>query len=398
MPESPIRTVCAPPPFSSLLPPFRGEVGKGVRRRPAGARGGWRAAVSAVETPPRRVGRRGCGGNRETPRPVCGARVNPPPDLPPERGEERNGGGLLLRPTTTMPESPIRAAWSPPSFSSLLPPFRGEVGRGVRHRPAGARGVWRAAFSAVETPSAGWAAGVQRRSGDPPSGPRSPGQPPLPTSPLKGGRRETAAVRSFVQRRRCRRVLSAPLGLLPPSLHSSPLSGGRSGGGSRAGARARPVSGGPPFPPSRPLGGWGGGGAESVGRLPVRSAEPGSTPLPTSPLKGGRRETAAVRSFVQRRRCRRVLSAPLGLLPPSLHSSPLPGGRSATVRTRVRPRRRTGRRTAAALSPPPFSSLLPPSRGEESGRGTERGRTAAQPPRSFQMRSPRPARTGSDGV
>ena len=124
------------------------------------------------------------------------------------------------------------AAFSPPPFSSLLPPFRGEVGRGVPRLPA------------------------------------------------------------------CRRRRVIPPG--PPSRGEKRVRGGR--------------------------------GAGAVGRPPVRSAEPGAFPLPTSPL---------------------------------------PGGRSATGRTRVRPRRRTGRRTAAAFSPPPFF------RGEV-GRGVRRRRAGGR--------------------
>ena len=75
----------------------------------------------------------------------------------------------------------------------------------------------------------------------------------------------------------------------------------------------------------------------------------GSTPLPASPLPGGRRDNGGGPPFVRRRRCRGVLSAPSALLPP-------------------------------------YSSLLPPFRGEV-GRGVPRRRGWAArviPPAPFQ--------------
>ena len=166
--------------------------------------------------------------------------------------------------------------------------------------------------------------------------------PPLPTSPLKGGGEKTAAIRPFVQRRRCRRVLAAPSALLPPeggrrenggdpllrpttTMPESPIraifapppwkGGGREGGC----PRLRRPDGGlptasaprPPRPLFSPL--EGGPGGMTRRRPPARRC---GTPLPTSPLKGGGEKTAAIRPFVQRRRCRRVLAAPSALLPP----------------------------------------------------------------------------------
>ena len=147
-------------------PPFRGEVGRGVPRRHAGAPGGGRTAVSAIETS-RRVGRRGCGGGRETPVRASEPPGHPPPDLPPSRGEERNGDGPPLRPTTMMPESPVRAVLAPPPLLFSPPPFQGG---GREGGPAPARGRARRRedrrFRHRDL-SAGRAAGVRRRSGDP---------------------------------------------------------------------------------------------------------------------------------------------------------------------------------------------------------------------------------------
>ena len=131
---------------------------------------------------------------------------------------------------------------------------------------------------------------MRGRSGGPPSGLRSRGQPPSRPPPFRGeGRKRRRSAPSSndddAGESHPRRLRSSP-----PSLLSSPLSGGRSGGGSGAGARAG-GGGSSPGPPSRgEKRGRGGEGAGAVGRPPVRSAEPGSTPLPTSPLPGGRRE------------------------------------------------------------------------------------------------------------
>ena len=187
-------------------------------------------------------------------------------------------------------------------------------------------------------PSAGRAAGVRRRSGDPVQS-AEPGSSPLPTSPLPGGRSATGRTRERPRRRTGRRTAAA---FSPP-----PWKGGREEGPTPVRGHARRLEG-RRFRHREPLGGSGGRGAEAVGRPPVRAAEPGSSPLPASPL---------------------------------------PGGRSATGRTRERPRRRTRRRTAAASSPPP-------SRGEETAptdralRGERAARSYAFPQRGNEGAAP----------
>ena len=158
----------APPP-SSLLPPASpdssplsgGRSGGGSRpwerRRPAGlARS---TNEDAGLRPVRPAGRRrsqaihGRAGSGISPSGPPSPRVNPPPDLPPGRGEERRrtlncdrpgevgrgvdrprgpGGGVAVA-SVTPPHfrRHCRRAGGGPPPSPLLPPGRGEVGRGV---------------------------------------------------------------------------------------------------------------------------------------------------------------------------------------------------------------------------------------------------------------------------
>ena len=183
--------VFSPPPFSSLLPPFRGEVGRGVPR--AGARGGGRRRVippgppsrgeernredarspptlakeanrrllssSLLFSPPPfqgggRVGgpapaARGWGGGVIPPAPlpggdervgrrgapmaggaVGGRRINPPPDLPPSRGEERNREGVRTAPTLDQGADRCRLLSSP--LTLLSSPLKGGGREGGR--------------------------------------------------------------------------------------------------------------------------------------------------------------------------------------------------------------------------------------------------------------------------
>ena len=260
---------------------------------------------------------------------------------------------------------------------------------------------------------------MRGRSGDPPSGLWGLGHPSSRSPPFQGGGEKTAAIRPFVQRRRCRRVLAAPSALLPPfrgevgrgvprrragraaghppgppsrgeerkrrrsalssndddagesyprRLRSSPLSGGRSGGGSRAGAR---VGGGGSSPPPPLPGGRREGGAAGVrgrsGDPPSGLRSLGHPPpdlppcLLSSPLQGGGREggPAPARGRVGRR-----------VIPPA----PLPGGRREGGPARVR--RRPGDPVRSVPGRPPPD--LPPSRGEETA-PTGRARSYAFP-------------------
>ena len=215
------RTAAAlsPPPFSSLLPPSRGEVGRGVRRRRAGA-SGWAAGV-----------------RRRSGAPPSGLRsLGHPPFRPsPFQGEERG-----REDAPTPPDAGPGGGPPPPSllspFSSLLPPFRGEVGRGVRRRRAGASGR---------------AAGVRRRSGAP-----RPvcGARVIPPSDLPPSRGRSAAGRTRQRPRRWTGRRTAAALSPPPSLLSSPLQGGGREGGPLC-RRAGGAVGHPPRPPFQ-----GGGG------------------------------------------------------------------------------------------------------------------------------------------
>ena len=261
-------------PHSSLLPPGRGEVGRGVRHRHAGAPGSGRTAVSAIEAP-RRVGRRGCGGGRETPGPVCGARVNPPPDLPPSRGEERKGGDPPLRPTTMMPESPVRTVCAPPPFQ----------GGGREGGPAPARGRTRRREDRRfrhRDPSAGGAVGVRRRSGDPRPVCGARVNPPPDLPPSRGEERNGGGP----PLRPTTMMPESPIRTVcaPPPLLFSP----------------------PPFQ----------GGGREGGPAPVRGwAAAGSSPRP--PLPGGRREGGAAGVWRRSGDPRPVCGAGI-ILPPDL--------------------------------------------------------------------------------
>ena len=248
----PPLTLLSFPPYSSLLPPFRGEVGRGGSPVPA------RKAVDAG--------------------------LSPPAPLP---GGRREGRALRLRPDS----SPL---------TLLSSPLQGGGREGVPR--ADVRGGGRRGYP--------------------------------PPAPLPGGRREGGALRL--------RPDSSPLTLL-----SSPLQGGGREGGPpcrRAGRWAAGLSPRPPFQ----------GGEEKVGRSASALTPP---PLLFSPPPFRGEVGRGVPRAGARGGGRR------GYPPPA----PLPGGRSESGRMRVRPRRRTGRRTAAALTPPPFSSLLPPSGGRSGG-------------------------------
>ena len=271
----------------SLLP----LQGGGREGGPAPARG-WAAAGHPPRPPfqggEERAGRPGCGDGRETPRPVCGAWGIPPPDLPPSRGEERRRRGQDSPASSSLDEGADRRRF----LSSPL------QGGGREGGPAPARG-WAAAGHPPRPPFQGGEerAGRPGRGGGRETPVRSaePGASPLPTSPLPGGRSEDGADRTLRHRRRRTKERIAAV-FSPP-----PFRGEVGRGVPRRRARRRRVI--PPGPPSRgEKRGRGGRGAEAVGRPPVRSAEPGSPPLPTSPLPGGRSADGADRTLRHRRR------------------------------------------------------------------------------------------------
>ena len=125
---------------------------------------------------------------------------------------------------------------------------------------------------------------------------------PLPTSPLKGGRREekgggekAAAVRFLVRRRGRSRVL--PVALLPPGRGEAGW-GVDPGSADRAGESPDRLH----TPAARP--------AEGVSMAETAALQtPGApacrcrTPLPTSPLKGGRREGDGHRKVPRNSKC-----------------------------------------------------------------------------------------------
>ena len=149
----------------------------------------------------------------------------------------------------------------------------------------------------------------------------------------------------------------------------------------------RPAAGAPRIRPDRPRHGGAGAGDHRPGvlrgergqRRAVVAGQPAvraaGVPGPGGRAAASRRAQGAPGTVTSRR------GTPLP-------TSPLEGGRSATGRTRERPRRRTGRRVAAVFSPPPFRGEVgrgvpragaaggrrvipptPPSRGEKRGRG-----------------------------
>ena len=125
-----------------------------------------------------------------------------------------------------------RRLLSSPPFSSRLPPFRGEAGRGIPHRRAGGRRrVTPGPPSRGEKRGRG--GGVPGAVERPPVRSAEPGSTPLPTSPLPGGRREDGGGAPSARRQRRRRGNRRPDSLTPPPFR------GRSGGGSRADMRAR---------------------------------------------------------------------------------------------------------------------------------------------------------------
>ena len=332
-------------PGSSLLPPGRGEVGRGVdpggrrpgrgpsrsrssmkkhlaweRRRPAGPAGRRPASSFALRARP--AGRRRSQGR------------DPPPDLPPGRGEEQESRGVgrltdvavdgqerapppssLLPPEggrrqgvraeDTAPTSLSPGRRRPAALPSLLPPGRGEVGRGVDpgvRRPG--RGPSRSRSSvnylAGRRPASFSRIARGRRDAGAPRG-----GTPLPTSPLKGGGARESGRRA--PHRRCRRRAGARAASVfspPPWKGGGARESGRRAPHRRrcrrAGARAASVFSPPPWKGGGRVGGD--PGARRPGRGPSRSRSSvrkhlawgrrrtrGRTPLPTSPLKGGRR-------------------------------------------------------------------------------------------------------------
>ena len=230
------------------------------------------------------------------------------------------------------------------------------------------------------------------------------------TSPLPGGRSATGRTRVRPRRRTGRRTAAfSP----PPLLFSPPpfQGGGREGGPVPARGTAAGQS---PGPPSR--GEKRGRGGARFGRRRNRWAagQPPSRPPPgqshlkilwkSCDIQGRQSPNIMVKIPKPRSFCPIWRGIGSQRVPPVFKCdcpaiSPLPGGRSATGRARVRPRHRTGRRTAAPSRPPPFSSLLPPFRGEvgrgvPSAAGARMGRRSCSPPAPFQGGEERVGRRG----
>ena len=155
------------------------------------------------------------------------------------------------------------AVFSPPPFLLPLPPFRGEVGRGVP--PLGAPAL------PGGSPMSGTGK-IPDRAAEPPGQP--PSRPPPGQSHLEiSGRFADIAIAGQGRAR-------PPFSLLPPSFFPSPLQGGGREGGPAFGCAGAPRR----FTDER----------DREDPRPGRRA-PGSTPLPTSPLPGGRREDPGAR-------------------------------------------------------------------------------------------------------
>ena len=247
--------------------------------------------VSRPTPHPRRPTRRGAPTAEtavlQTPRAPAGRRRTPLPTSPLKggRSEEKEGGAQTARTGLSGIVVLGRRGGSPPF--SLLPPGRGEVGRGVDPGSAGRtgglptdsassppnppRGVSTAETAALQTPRAP----ARRR------------RTPLPTSPLKGGRSEEKEGGDQAARIGLSGIVVVGRRSGPPPFLSSPLEGGRSGGGlTRAPQAGRGVSRPTPHP-RRPTRRGVSTAETAVLQTPRAPARRRRTPLPTSPLKGG---------------------------------------------------------------------------------------------------------------
>ena len=180
------------------------------RRRPAGPAGRRPASSFALRARP--AGRRRSQGR--TPLPTS-----------PLKGEEQESRGVG-RLTDVAVDGQERA----PPPSSLLPPGRGEVGRGVDpgdRRPGRGPSRSRSSVNCLGAPASRRLGGPKARSSfalraRPAGRRRSQGRTPLPTSPLKGGRREEkgrsadGAARTLRHHRRWTNGRIAAVSLLPP--------------------------------------------------------------------------------------------------------------------------------------------------------------------------------------
>ena len=225
---------------------------------------------------------------------VGGRRIDPPPDLPPSRGGGAQPGGHAFAPDAGPGGGP-----PPPSlllpYSSLPlvfspPPFRGEVGRGVpppgapasrRPRAKRERGRGLLARHAGGTPAL---PGGSRMSGIgkiPVRAAEPPGQPPSRPPPWKGGgekRRGRSVDGADRTLRHRRRWTKGRIAGVPPASRE---------------ARTRVRAFGPPC--RRDAGApW--QFTDERDREYPRPGRSRVTPLPTSPLPGGRREDPGGRS------------------------------------------------------------------------------------------------------
>ena len=211
------------------VPPASREARTGPRRR-VGSEGkdaGLRPAMPAGRRRSQAI--HGWAGSGRSPSGPPSPWVNPPPDLPPSRGEERRRGGP---PPCSAIESGSQR--DPDSFS--LPGARSEDAR-------------RSYLEILRRLADIAVAGQERTRGL-----------RFLSSPLQGGGREGGPAPGCAASRRPRAKRERGRG---PS--------------------ARQAGGTPAHP--------GGSRMSGTGKVPVRAAvPPGSTPLPTSPLPGGRRE------------------------------------------------------------------------------------------------------------